>query len=62
MTGQTYPEYHSHLRNLLGKLGKELQGLQILQSRRDRGTSGIRPPARGGIGLLVYDGSLLSGK
>ena len=26
MTGQTYPEYHSHLRNLLGKLGKELQG------------------------------------
>jgi AhpD family alkylhydroperoxidase len=26
VTGQTYPEYHSHLRNLLGKLGKELQG------------------------------------
>ena len=26
MTGQTYPEYHNHLRNLLGKLGKELQG------------------------------------
>jgi AhpD family alkylhydroperoxidase len=26
MTGQTYPEYHSHLRSLLGKLGKELQG------------------------------------
>ena len=26
MTGQNYPEYHSHLRTLLGKLGKELQG------------------------------------
>jgi AhpD family alkylhydroperoxidase len=26
MTGQSYPEYHSHLRNLLGKLGKDLQG------------------------------------
>jgi AhpD family alkylhydroperoxidase len=26
MTRQTYPEYHSRLRNLLGKLGKELQG------------------------------------
>jgi AhpD family alkylhydroperoxidase len=26
MTGQTYPEYHGHLRHLLGKLGKELQG------------------------------------
>jgi AhpD family alkylhydroperoxidase len=26
MTGQTYPEYHSHLRTLLGQLGKELQG------------------------------------
>ena len=25
MTGKTYPEYHSHLKNLLGKLGKELQ-------------------------------------
>jgi AhpD family alkylhydroperoxidase len=26
MMSQTYPEYHNHLRNLLGKLGKELQG------------------------------------
>jgi AhpD family alkylhydroperoxidase len=26
MSGQTYPEYHSHLRSLLGKLGKELPG------------------------------------
>lgn len=26
MTKQTYPEYHSHLRSLLGMLGKELQG------------------------------------
>jgi AhpD family alkylhydroperoxidase len=25
MTRQTYSEYHGHLRNLLGKLGKELQ-------------------------------------
>jgi len=26
MTGQTYPEYQSHLRELLGKVGKDLAG------------------------------------
>jgi AhpD family alkylhydroperoxidase len=26
MAGQTFPEYQSHLRTLLGRLGKELQG------------------------------------
>lgn len=38
------------------------KSLQALQSQRDSGTSGIRPPTRGATGLLVYDGPSLSAK